>query len=169
MIASVDGDKHKSLATKYDVSGYPTLKLFPAGSEEPSTVEIARDLETLLAYVNDHAGTDIASDGGVTAAGGIVPEIAESIRQLLSAESADERASIAEACAATVQGLDEAAQEKFRYYERVFRKIDKHGAGYVAKEHGRLTGMLEGEGNLQVESKRMFQRRINVLKQFDEL
>ncbi|VVA94210.1 unnamed protein product [Arabis nemorensis] len=35
LIANVDCDEHKSVCSKYGVSGYPTIKWFPKGSLEP--------------------------------------------------------------------------------------------------------------------------------------
>ncbi|KAM0867055.1 hypothetical protein ACQ4PT_042241 [Festuca glaucescens] len=35
MIAKVDCDEHKSVCSKYGVSGYPTIQWFPKGSLEP--------------------------------------------------------------------------------------------------------------------------------------
>lgn len=35
IIAKVDADAEKSLAKRFGVSGYPTLKFFPKGSTEP--------------------------------------------------------------------------------------------------------------------------------------
>jgi hypothetical protein len=35
VIAKVDADKHKDLASRFDVRGFPTLKWFPKGSTSP--------------------------------------------------------------------------------------------------------------------------------------
>jgi thiol-disulfide isomerase/thioredoxin len=37
VIAAVDADQHKELGSKYGVSGFPTLKWFPADGGEPET------------------------------------------------------------------------------------------------------------------------------------
>lgn len=58
VIAQVDADKHKKLAKRFDVKGYPTLKWVQKGStfedaEEPSS---ERTAESLLQYVNTKTG-----------------------------------------------------------------------------------------------------------------
>ncbi|XP_021772768.1 protein disulfide-isomerase like 2-1-like [Chenopodium quinoa] len=59
LIGKVDCDEHKSLCSKYDVSGYPTIKWFPKGSLEPKKYEGARTAEALAEYVNSEGGTNV--------------------------------------------------------------------------------------------------------------
>ncbi|KAK7337696.1 hypothetical protein VNO77_18281 [Canavalia gladiata] len=59
LIGKVDCDEHKSLCSKYGVSGYPTIKWFPKGSLEPKKYEGARTAEALAAFVNMEAGTNV--------------------------------------------------------------------------------------------------------------
>lgn len=42
VIAKVDAADYGDLANRYDVTGYPTLKFFPAGSSEPENYEQGR-------------------------------------------------------------------------------------------------------------------------------
>ncbi|KAL0335448.1 UNVERIFIED_CONTAM: putative protein disulfide-isomerase A6 [Sesamum radiatum] len=53
LIGKVDCDEHKSLCSKYGVSGYPTIQWFPKGSLEPKKYEGARTAEALAEYVNN--------------------------------------------------------------------------------------------------------------------
>jgi len=57
VIASVDADAHKDLGSKFDVSGFPTLKFFPAGSTTPEDYSGGRELADLVDFVNRKAGT----------------------------------------------------------------------------------------------------------------
>ncbi|EYU38104.1 hypothetical protein MIMGU_mgv1a0087951mg, partial [Erythranthe guttata] len=59
VIAKVDCDEHKSVCSKYGVSGYPTIQWFPKGSLEPKKYEGARNAEALAEYVNTEAGTNV--------------------------------------------------------------------------------------------------------------
>ncbi|KAJ4892526.1 Protein disulfide-isomerase like 2-1 [Raphanus sativus] len=59
LIAKVDCDEHKTVCTKYDVSGYPTIKWFPKGSLEPQKYEGARNAEALAEFVNKEGGTNV--------------------------------------------------------------------------------------------------------------
>ncbi|KAE9589484.1 hypothetical protein Lal_00000078 [Lupinus albus] len=59
LIGKVDCDEHKSLCTKYGVSGYPTIQWFPKGSLEPKKYEGPRNAEALAEYVNKEGGTNV--------------------------------------------------------------------------------------------------------------
>ncbi|XP_031132226.1 probable protein disulfide-isomerase A6 [Ipomoea triloba] len=59
LIGKVDCDEHKSLCSKYGVSGYPTIQWFPKGSLEPKKYEGARTAEALTEFVNTEAGTNV--------------------------------------------------------------------------------------------------------------
>ena len=55
-IAKVDGDAHKELATKYGISGFPTLKWFDGKSKEPEDYNGGRDLESFQKFIEDKTG-----------------------------------------------------------------------------------------------------------------
>jgi len=57
VIASVDADNHKDLGSKFGVSGFPTLKWFPAGSKEPEEYSGGRELNDFTDFINKKAGT----------------------------------------------------------------------------------------------------------------
>ncbi|GMH10430.1 hypothetical protein Nepgr_012271 [Nepenthes gracilis] len=59
LIGKVDCDDQKSLCSKYDVTGYPTIKWFPKGSLEPNKYEGARTAEALAEFVNTEGGTNV--------------------------------------------------------------------------------------------------------------
>eukprot|EP01132_Coremiostelium_polycephalum_P010765 gene10765-13182_t len=58
VIAKVNCDDHKDLCGKYDVTGYPTLKIF-AKSTTAKDYNGQRSIEDLMTYINNHAGTNI--------------------------------------------------------------------------------------------------------------
>jgi len=55
-IASVDGDAHKELSTKYGIQGFPTIKWFDGVSTEPTDYQGGRDLESLQAFISEKTG-----------------------------------------------------------------------------------------------------------------
>ncbi|KAG5549030.1 hypothetical protein RHGRI_014416 [Rhododendron griersonianum] len=59
LIGKVDCDEHKSVCSKYGVSGYPTIQWFPKGSLEPKKYEGARSAEALVEFVNNEGGTNV--------------------------------------------------------------------------------------------------------------
>ena len=42
---------------RFEVTGFPTIKFFPAGSDEPEPYEENRELEDLVTFLNAKAGT----------------------------------------------------------------------------------------------------------------
>jgi protein disulfide-isomerase A6 len=58
IIASVDADAHRSLGTRFEVKGFPTLKWFPAGSLTPEAYSGGRTAADIVSYVNSKAGTN---------------------------------------------------------------------------------------------------------------
>ncbi|WVO16400.1 protein disulfide-isomerase domain [Cryptococcus depauperatus] len=57
VIAKTDADGvGRDLGSRFGVTGFPTLKWFPAGSQEPVPYSGARDLETLAAFVSKQSG-----------------------------------------------------------------------------------------------------------------
>ncbi|XP_042429819.1 protein disulfide isomerase-like 2-2 [Zingiber officinale] len=59
LIGKVDCDEHKSICSKYGVSGYPTIQWFPKGSLEPKKYEGPRTAEALTEFVNTEGGTNV--------------------------------------------------------------------------------------------------------------
>ncbi|KAH9306170.1 hypothetical protein KI387_010574, partial [Taxus chinensis] len=59
LIAKVDCDEHKSICSKYDVSGFPTIKWFPKGSLEPKDYKGGRTAEDLAEFINTEEGTRV--------------------------------------------------------------------------------------------------------------
>jgi len=57
-VASVDADKYKDLGGRFGVSGFPTLKYFPAGSTEPEAYNGGRTAQDILSFINGKAGTN---------------------------------------------------------------------------------------------------------------
>ncbi|KAL8545460.1 hypothetical protein ACS0TY_005568 [Phlomoides rotata] len=59
LIGKVDCDEHKSVCSKFGVSGYPTIQWFPKGSLEPKKYGGDRSAEALAEFVNTEAGTNV--------------------------------------------------------------------------------------------------------------
>jgi len=59
VIASVDADAHKDLGGKFGVSGFPTIKYFPAGSSTPEEYQGGREVNDFVDFLNRKAGTKV--------------------------------------------------------------------------------------------------------------
>jgi protein disulfide-isomerase A1 len=55
-LAKVDATVEKALGSQFEVRGFPTLKIFEEGSNQPSEYEGPRDAEGIVAYLKSRAG-----------------------------------------------------------------------------------------------------------------
>ena len=58
-IAKVDADEHKELGRRFGVQGFPTLKWFDGKSDKPVDYNGGRDLESLMAFVDEKTGIKV--------------------------------------------------------------------------------------------------------------
>lgn len=49
----VDATKNKDLATRFEVTGFPSIKFFPRGDGEIEHYEGGRDLKSMVKYINE--------------------------------------------------------------------------------------------------------------------
>jgi protein disulfide-isomerase A6 len=57
VIADVDADAHKELASRFGVTGFPTLKFFKKGSTEPEDYNGGREAADIVEWINKQAGS----------------------------------------------------------------------------------------------------------------
>jgi len=57
VIADVDADAHKELATRFGVSGFPTLKFFKKGSTQPTDYNGGREASDIIDFINQETGS----------------------------------------------------------------------------------------------------------------
>ncbi|RDX81869.1 hypothetical protein CR513_37405 [Mucuna pruriens] len=86
LIGKVDCDEHKSLCSKYGVSGYPTIQWFPKGSLEPKKYEGPRTAESLAEFVNTEGGTNVKI---ATAPSNVVVLTSENFNEVVLDETKD--------------------------------------------------------------------------------
>jgi protein disulfide-isomerase A1 len=55
-LAKVDATVEKALGTKFEVRGFPTLKIFEGGSDKPSDYEGPRDADGIVTFLKGRAG-----------------------------------------------------------------------------------------------------------------
>jgi len=163
-IGKVDATEHGDLANRYDVSGYPTLKFFPAGSSEPIAYDGARELEDMVSFINTNAGTERDSNGNLKPTAGRVEALDAAITK--AAYVIDE--TLLTSLQSVVSSLSEAeadAEKGAAYISTLTKAIAKGGKSYIEKEIARLTGLINKD-TVTAESKTGFQLRRNVLSAF---
>jgi len=160
VIAKVDADAHRSVGEKYGVTGFPTLKFFPAGNKEPEAYEAGRDLDTLVAQVNSRAGTKRTTKGTYEPTVGRDPDLDE-LAQKFIASGSDHAKLIKQA----EQVINRNSDTNLQWYVKFMNAIDKKGNVWIANERARVEGYLS-EGKVDAKKIDELSVRLNILEAF---
>ncbi|WFD20523.1 protein disulfide-isomerase [Malassezia caprae] len=172
----VNDPENESIKTRFQVSSYPTLNFFPAGSDDkwPRPYLKERTLEDFVAFMNEKCGTFRNLDGTLTALAGRLPALDGLASRFYSAgESAralllDETKKYVENMQANV--LAPAKLTAAQYYTRVMERVSRDGTDYVQRESKRLSKLLrkhaDGVSTLAAEKVDEITRKSNVLAAF---
>lgn len=142
VVAKIDADIEKDIGTKYEISGFPTIKFFPKGSDKtPIPYDDGRSEADFVEYLNKQAGTHRLVGGGLDSSAGKIPEMdALAIRFLASAKAADREKVQTEAA-----DLAQTLENKYAvYYAKVMEKVVENGEAFIAKESARLDKVASG-------------------------
>ncbi|CCV00462.1 unnamed protein product [Malassezia sympodialis ATCC 42132] len=172
----VNDPANESIKKRFQVSSYPTLSFFPAGSDDkwPRPYLKERTLEDFVAFMNEKCGTFRNSDGTLTALAGRLPALdglasrfykaGDSARALLL----DETKKYVEDMRANVVAPAKLAAAN--YYTRVMDRASRDGPDYVQRESKRLAKLLrkhaDGVSTLAAEKVDEITRKSNVLAAF---
>jgi len=161
VVGKVDATEEQEIASRFDISGYPTLKYFPAGSSTPEDYQGGREVEDFVEYLNTHAGTQRDANGGLKSTAGRVKVLDE----LISGANHHVTKDLSDKLDVSVTGLSGSEAASGKIYQSIVKNVLGKGANYLSTEDARMTKMLAG-GNLKPESKKTFQLRQNILKAF---
>lgn len=159
VIANVDATESPDLGTRFGVSGYPTLKCFPAqeGVTEPVNYEGTRELPELVSYMNEIAGTHRLADGSLSLSAGVV----EALNELIAETASYDEAFVTR----MTEAAAELPQSTVKYYVSFARKIVDKGSEYIERELTRLQGFVKSD-SVTAEKKKNFSIRYNILRNF---
>jgi len=162
VIARIDADSFKRAASKYGVSGYPTLKFFPKTNKKGEEYNGERTLQSLVDFINQKSNKDRSVDGSLSADAGRLPAFDDLIDRIKG--TSDKAAVVAQAkqLATTLTGLDERLS---KIYIRVFEKLAAGDDKYAGEEADRIRRMLES-GSVKSLKADEFQMRLNILNAF---
>lgn len=64
-VVAIDCEKHKDLAKRFNISGYPTIKIFPRGMNNDESIDYVqnRDLASFSKYLESLARKPIGAEG----------------------------------------------------------------------------------------------------------
>eukprot|EP00727_Mastigamoeba_balamuthi_P013430 m51a1_g871 putative protein disulfide isomerase (788) ;mRNA; f:831594-834424 len=162
VIAEVNCDAEKDLCSKYEVTGFPTLKFFPKGNKAGSPYSGGRAIEDFVEFLNTNLNLHRQASGLLNDKAGRIAALDAISSQFLAAE--DKAALIAQAkTAAEAQTGSDARYAKI--YVKTMELIVAKGSDYVAKELARVQRFIDGG---QVSAKKIdeFTIRHNILSSF---
>eukprot|EP01027_Heterolobosea_sp_BB2_P023834 GEZU01035857.1.p1 GENE.GEZU01035857.1~~GEZU01035857.1.p1 ORF type:complete len:386 (-),score=184.82 GEZU01035857.1:10-1113(-) len=163
VIAKIDADKYKSIASKYGVTGFPTIKFFPRNDKQnPLAYDQSRSADAIVNYINEKAGTFRKLGGALTEQAGRVAAFDELAKKFISAD-ASARADIIKQAETELANLADDVKAYAQYYIKVMNNIASKGEGFLAKEKARLQKVIENGTAANLDS---FYSRINVLSAF---
>uniref|UniRef100_A0A5B6ZJ79 protein disulfide-isomerase n=1 Tax=Davidia involucrata TaxID=16924 RepID=A0A5B6ZJ79_DAVIN len=142
VIANLDSDKHKDLAEKYGVSGYPTLKFFPKSNKAGEDYDGGRDLDDFVTFINEKCDTSRDGKGQLTSKAGIVATLDNLVKEFVSASN-DERKAVLARMEEEVEKLKGSTARYGKIYLKAAKSCVEKGADYAKNEIQRVERMLE--------------------------
>ncbi|KAF9361852.1 hypothetical protein BGX26_011076 [Mortierella sp. AD094] len=119
LIANVDATVEKTVADKYGVTGYPTIKFFNAdGTVEDYTG--ARSEQDFIDFINKKTGTQRVAGGLLSPEAGRIAELDELAEKFAKASSESEKKTISAKAIELAGTL--ASNSSAKYYTRFFEK-----------------------------------------------
>lgn len=141
VIANLDADKHKDLAEKYGISGFPTLKFFPRNNKDGEDYEGGRDLDAFVTFINERCGASRDAKGQLTSKAGVVESLESLVKEFASATN-DEKKAIVTRIEEEVGKLEGSAARYGKIYTKAAKSCTEKGADYAKNEIQRLERML---------------------------
>jgi protein disulfide-isomerase A6 len=160
LVAKVDATAHSKLGERYGVKGFPTLKYFAPGSDDPEDYSSGRDKDSFVDFINEKAGTHRTSDGGLKGTAGRVEQL-----DVIISETGEVTSGLLEKAESLVDKLEGDAAKHGNLYIKAIKKILDKGDKYVASEIKRLETLLAND-NVTPQKKTLFALRKNILEAF---
>jgi protein disulfide-isomerase A6 len=162
VIANVDADAHSSLGSRYGVSGFPTIKFFGADNEAVD-YSGGRDLDSLVAFINEQAGTSRGTDGRLDESAGRVDALDAIAAAFVAAGASDDDAK--RVALGAIAASEHAGTFGGKVYARAIAKIASDGVSYIQAESDRLNRIIESD-SITGAKVDQFTKRINILQAF---
>jgi len=150
-IGALNCDKYKTFCEEYQVSGFPTIKLFKEG--QIVEYDSDRTAESVIEFMNGHCGTMRGVDGLLNNKAGLVEDAQPIVQEFIDAT--DKTASIQKMEA--VAGAD--------FYVKVMKRIAEKGIEAAKKDMTVMDGILAAQKGSPASLDGM-KMRYNVFAQF---
>ncbi|KAI9009131.1 thioredoxin-like protein [Hyaloraphidium curvatum] len=162
VVANLDATAATSVAEKYGIQGYPTIKFFPAGgAKEPVSYEGGRSEEDFIKFLNEKCGTHRTVGGGLAETAGKISELDEIAQELKSASES----AYAELVEKAKKVASDLGSKGAQYYVKVMEKIASGKTGHAATELARLEKLIKA-GSTDGAKADDISVRANILRSF---
>jgi len=142
VVAKLDADAHKEFASKYGVTGFPTILWFGKNNKEnPERYEKPRDVDSFISYINEKAGTKRLANGKLQSGAGRIAALDTLASQFLASS---DKAGLLQQAQTAVSSLSGDDAKNSKFYIKAMEAIQTKGAEYVDSEIARLGKLLEG-------------------------
>ncbi|RCH82145.1 hypothetical protein CU098_000237, partial [Rhizopus stolonifer] len=129
VVAKIDADQEKDIGTEFDISGFPTIKFFPAGATEPIPYEGARSEAAFIEFLNEHCGTQRVVGGGLKPIAGRIRELDDYALRFI--KDASTRQKVHEEATEAAKKI---GSRYANYYAKVMEKVLAHGEDFLQTE-----------------------------------
>ncbi|EME29074.1 protein disulfide-isomerase A4 [Galdieria sulphuraria] len=168
VIAAIDADKYGKLAEKYRVTGFPTLKYFPAGKDKkPMEYDSSRMAIAIVEFMNRQVGLDLDVGGELLQDAGRV-EVMDNYARDFITSNISKHESIRQAAEEEInnQNLRGQLLQNARFYLTVMERYSKNGGdAYLNKELSKIEKELKRK-DLSPHKRNNLIRKQNIIKFF---
>ncbi|KAG0285428.1 hypothetical protein BGZ96_010311 [Linnemannia gamsii] len=171
VVAKIDATVEKNSASKYGVSGYPTIKFFPSthshsssSSSSPIAYSGGRSEQDLVNFLNQHTGTARAPGGKLLSTAGRIPTLDTIASQYSLSTNAEDKKTL---IAMGIKAANEFGEENrnAKHYARVFEKAGQSDE-FIGLETARLAKVIQESTNVTPTKLDDFTVRHNIISVF---
>ncbi|KAJ4458453.1 putative Protein disulfide-isomerase 1 [Paratrimastix pyriformis] len=165
VMAKLDADHYKDLATKYGVTGFPTIKFFAAGKKEPEEYNGAREAQAFVDFLNEKSGAKRLLGGALMPTAGRVEDLDEVAKKFREADPATRRDLLKDAQAKVASMEDMMTSWSGKFYVKTMENVATKGKEYIEKEKMRLQKIIDSKAVAAQKLDEMA-KRIHILEAF---
>ncbi|KAL5560970.1 hypothetical protein UlMin_030717 [Ulmus minor] len=165
VIANLDADKYGDVGDKYDVSRFPTIKLFPKNNKTGLEYEGEFDLEDFVNFINEKCGTSRDGKGQLTSKAGIISSLDALVKEFVAA-SGDEKKIVFSRIEEEVEKLKDSSSRYGKIYFKIAKNSLEKGADYAKNEIERLQRLLQKSKSISPDKGDEFTLKKNILSLF---
>jgi len=140
VVSKVDADSEKELATRFGISGYPTIKFFPKTNKDGEEYSSGRNAEDFVDFLNEKCGTNRLLSGEVDDSYGRIAAY-DTIAKSFINQPQDRGSLLADLEQSASGETDEFYKRCGQQYVKYMKKVLEKGDDYPNMEFARLESM----------------------------